>query len=94
MNTYVLWCEEVDTVVGYFECFFFEMFRRRQEEAMRIEREMQEAEELARIEAEAEAAALTEILNLDDALVCGTIQHSLNLYLNDNVIAILEYLVC
>jgi len=37
---------------------------------MRIEREMKEAEELARKEAEAEAAALTEILNLDNALVC------------------------
>ena len=35
---------------------------------MRLERELQEAEEIARKEAEAEAAALTEILNLDSAL--------------------------
>lgn len=43
-------------------------YRKRQEEAMRLERELQEAEEIARKEAEAEAAALTEILNLDSAL--------------------------
>jgi len=48
----------------------FGIFRKRREEVMRIEREMKEAEELARKEAEAEAAALTEILNLDNALVC------------------------
>ena len=35
---------------------------------MRLERELKEAEEIARKEAEAEAAALTEILNLDSAL--------------------------
>jgi len=43
-------------------------YRKRQEEALRLERELQEAEEIARKEAEAEAAALTEILNLDNAL--------------------------
>ena len=38
---------------------------------MRIERELLEAEEIARKEAEAEAAALTEILNLENVLqVC------------------------
>ena len=43
-------------------------YRQRIEEAMRLEHELQEAEEIARKEAEAEAAALTEILNLDNAL--------------------------
>lgn len=43
-------------------------YRKRVEEAMRLERELKEAEEIARKEAEAEAAALTEILNLDSAL--------------------------
>ena len=46
---------------------------------MRIEHEMKEAEEQARIEAEAEAAALTEILNLDNVLVCDVCQWSLSL---------------
>ena len=46
-------------------------YRLREEEAMRIERELLEAEEIARKEAEAEAAALTEILNLENVLqVC------------------------
>ena len=35
---------------------------------MKLERELKEAEEIARKEAEEEAAALTEILNLDNAL--------------------------
>ena len=49
----------------YYGCMHY---RIRIEEAMRLERELKEAEEIARREAEAEAAALTEILNLDNAL--------------------------